>query len=421
MPKKGEILRTTFENFTILGQIDSGGAGEVYRCKSTSGDSVAIKVLRFDPDSTKRKRFEREIKFCGQEVHPNIVRILGDGVYLDGSEERPFYVMPLYDGTLESYLCEAPSDEDKLRVFVKILDGVEAAHKMGITHRDIKPKNILVKRDENQVVVADFGIARFVAEQIQHDAALSRPGERLANFEYAAPEQLARGEVATEATDIFALGLLLYRMFTGVVPRGANPKQISSFAPQYAYLDAIANSMIQDDRASRPQSIAEVKQMLIQGGNQFVQQQKLDKLKKRVVPTTEPSDPLIDDPVRIVSWDWNDGSLTLSLNRAPHAPWIHTFRRLRVTGFVGQAEPSRASIEGTAMTLTAPEHVVQTVYNYARSWIEQANSEYAENVRRALRETEERQRRDLHAAIRRAEESKAARDRVLRSMPPQPK
>jgi serine/threonine protein kinase len=239
MPKKGEILRTTFENFEIVSQISSGGAGEVYGAKNESGEPVAIKVLKFDPDSSKRKRFQREIKFCSQEVHPSIVRILAHGIYVDHSGERPFYVMPLYDGTLEEYLRGNPSDEEKLRAFAKILDGVEAAHKMGITHRDIKAKNILVNRGGAEVVVADFGIARFVAEQMQHEASLSRPGDRLANFEYAAPEQLVPGEKANEATDIFALGLILYRIFTGVVPRGANPKQISAAAPDYAYLDGL--------------------------------------------------------------------------------------------------------------------------------------------------------------------------------------
>lgn len=418
MPKKGEILRTTFENFEIAAQIKSGGAGEVYSAKNSSGESVAIKVLKFDPDSTKRKRFQREIKFCSQEVHPNIIRILGDGIYLDASGERPFYVMPVYDGTLEDYLEQDHSDEDKLRVFAKILDGVEAAHKMGIMHRDIKPKNILVNRSGTEVVVADFGIARFVAEQIQHQAALSRPGDRLANFEYAAPEQLIPGEEVNEATDIFALGLLLYRIFTGIVPRGANPKQISTMAPQYPYLDDIANAMIQHDRARRPQSIAEIKRMLIQRGHDFVAQQKLDELKRRVIPTGELSDPMIDDPIRIVESDWNNGELILKLNQAPNPAWMMTLRNLRSFGSIGRAEPMTVSIQGSQAKVPAPEHVVEIVYNHARNWIEQTNTEYAANERQRLRENEERQRRELQAAIHREEESKAARARVLEKLAP---
>lgn len=422
MPKKSEILRTTFENFEIVDQIKSGGAGEVYRAKDSSGKSVAIKVLKFDPDSRKRKRFQREIKFCSQEVHPNIVRILADGVYLDDSGERPFYVMPIYDGTLDDYLKIDPPDEDKLRVFVKILDGVEAAHKMGITHRDIKAKNILVNQDGSQVVIADFGIARFLAEQIQHEAAaLTRPGDRLANFEYAAPEQLIPGGEVNEATDIFALGLLLYRIFTGVVPRGANPKLISEAAPQYPYLDGIANAMIQHDRASRPQSISEVKQMLIQRGHDFIEQQKLDDLKKKVIPASEPSDPLIDDPIRIVSTDWNNGELILTLNRAPNRAWINTLQNLGSFGAIGPAMPRNVSIHGHEARVPAPEHVFEIAYNYIRRWIEDANRQYVENLRRTLRENEERQRSELQAQIRREEQSQASRARVLERLARLPK
>jgi serine/threonine protein kinase len=413
MPKKGEILRTTFENFEIVSQINSGGAGEVYLAKTALGESVAIKVLRSDPDSTKRKRFEREIRFCSQEVHPNIVRILGHGIHVDGSGERPFYAMPLYDGTLENYLERDRTDEEKLRLFVKVLDGVEAAHKMGITHRDIKAKNILVKDDGSSVVVADFGIARFVAEQMQHEAALSRPGDRLANFEYAAPEQLIPGQEVNESSDIFALGLLLYRIFTGIVPRGANPQQISSVTSNYPFLDEIANAMIQHDRANRPRTIADIKRMLIQRGQEFVTQQKLDELKKRVIPTSELSDPLIDNPIRVEGFDWKNGELILELSQAPNPRWIMTLRNLRSFGGVGNTEPSTVSIQGTEARIPAPERVAEITYNYVRQWISRTNDDYATEQKRMLRENEERERRELQAAVQRAEESKAERARVL--------
>jgi serine/threonine protein kinase len=417
VPKKGEVLRTTFENFEILSQISSGGAGEVYLAISASSEKVAIKTLRFSPDSTKRKRFQREIEFCSREVHPNVIRILANGVYVDASGERPFYVMPLHEGTLEDYLKGNPSDEDKLRVFSKILDGVEAAHMLGITHRDIKPKNILVSKQGAEVAVADFGVARFLAEQIRQEAALTKPGDRLANFEYAAPEQLTPEGEANDATDVFALGLLLYRIFTGAVPRGANPRQISAAAPQYPYLDEIANAMIQDDQASRPQSIAEVKRMLIQRGHDFVEQQRLDELKRRVIPASALSDPLIDDPIRIVDKDWESGELILILNRAPHQGWIMTFRNVRSgLGGIGRAEPGTVSFSGNEARVPAPEHTAPIAFNYARSWIEQANAQYLENLRRLHRENEERQRRELRDAIRRAEESKAARARVLEAL-----
>jgi serine/threonine protein kinase len=421
MPKKGEVLRTTFENYTVISQIKSGGAGEVYLARSASGEEVAIKVLRSDPDSSKRRRFEREITFCSQAVHPNIINILGNGIHVDDSGERPFYVMPRYDGTLEDYLSFGPSNDEKLRVFGKILDGVDAAHLLGITHRDIKPKNILVNKGGSQVVVADFGIARFVAEQIQQEAALTKPGERLANFEYAAPEQLAPGKKADERTDIFALGLLLYRIFTREVPRGTNPRQISSAAPEFPYLDDIANAMIQNEPASRPRSVADVKRLLMQRGHDFVQQQKLDELKRTVIPAAHVSDPLIDDPIRVTGTDWERGDLILHLNRTPSGPWITTLRNLRSWSGIGRAEPSAMSFGEQEARIPAPDHIVEIAYNHARQWIQQANAEYAEKLTRDARENEERARRQLKEQIRRVEDENAARARVLERLARLPK
>ena len=329
--------------------------------------------------------------------------------------------MPIYDGTLEEYLTDDTSYEEKLRVFVKILDGVEAAHKMGITHRDIKAKNILVSKDGTHVVVADFGIARFIAEQMRHDAALFRPGDRLANFGYAAPEQLVAGEQANEATDIFALGLLLYRIFTGIVPRGANPRQISTVAPQYPYLDEIANAMIQNDRNSRPQSIADIKRWLIQRGRDFVELQKLDELKRRVISTRELSDPLVEDPINIVDSDWNNGELILNLNHPPNQGWIMTLRSLRSYGGVAQAQPMNVNFRGSEARIPAPEQVVEIAYNHARNWFRQTNAAYAANLAQKLHEEEESRRREFQDEIRQAEQRKAARARVLDRLARQPK
>jgi serine/threonine protein kinase len=379
------------------------------------------KFWRFDPDSSKRKRFEREIRFCSQDVHPNIIGILGNGIYVDSTGERPLYVMPVYDGTLEKYLEGNPSNQERLRVFVEILRGVEAAHLKGITHRDIKAKNILVNKDGSKVVVADFGIARFVTEQIQQEAAITKPGDRLANFEYAAPEQLRPGQEIDEKTDIFSLGLLLYCIFTGVIPRGANPKTISSVAPEYPYLDEIAVAMTQNDRASRPQSIAEVERMLIQRGLDFVEQQRLDELKNKVIPTSQLSDPMIDDPIRIESADWESGALVLTLNQAPNEQWIQTLRSLRSFGGVGQAVPMNVGISGNQARIPAQEHYFEIAYNHALTWLAQANIEYAENQRRMLRENEERNRRDLQDRIRRQEEEMATRTRVRERLAKLPK
>jgi hypothetical protein len=179
--------------------------------------------------------------------------------------------------------------------------------------------------------------------------------------------------------------------------------------------------MIQNNRANRPQSIAEVKRMLIGRGHDFIEQQKLDELKNRVIPTSEASDPLIDDPIRIEGTDWEGGTLILQLSRAPNTAWIMTLRNLRSYGSVNRAEPSTVSFDGAQARVPAPEHIVEIAYNHARNWVQQTNTDYAANQRRLLREREEKERRDLQAAIREAEESKAARTRVLEKLSRQSK
>jgi hypothetical protein len=153
--------------------------------------------------------------------------------------------------------------------------------------------------------------------------------------------------------------------------------------------------------------------MLIQRGQEFVTQQKLDELKKRVIPTSELSDPLIDNPIRVEGFDWKNGELILELSQAPNPRWIMTLRNLRSFGGVGNTEPSTVSIQGTEARIPAPERVAEITYNYVRQWISRTNDDYATEQKRMLRENEERERRELQAAVQRAEESKAERARVL--------
>jgi len=174
--------------------------------------------------------------------------------------------------------------------------------------------------------------------------------------------------------------------------------------------------MIQHDRASRPQSISEIKRMLTRRGHDFIEQQKFDELKRRVIPTSELSDPLIDDPIHIVASDWNSDWLILTLNQAPNRSWITTLQNLGAFQSIGSARPRSVSIQGTEARIPAPERIVESAFNFARSWIEQTNTNYANSQRQALRDNEERQRRNLQAAIRQEEESKAARARVLEKL-----
>jgi serine/threonine protein kinase len=138
---------------------------------------------------------------------------------------------------------------------------MEAAHQNSVCHRDLKPENILFDEGTRTLVVADFGIAKFKEEELQ-TAVETSAHEKLANFQYSAPEQRARGRIVDQRADIYALGLILNEMFTGDVLQGVGFKRISSVAPQYSYLDSAIDAMVQQIPENRPGSIGEVRRML---------------------------------------------------------------------------------------------------------------------------------------------------------------
>jgi serine/threonine protein kinase len=104
-----------------------------------------------------------------------------------------------------------------MAIFSQILDGVEAAHLQNVIHRDLKPENILCDQNFATIAIADFGTARFT-EDILATAIETGPSQRLANFQYAAPEQRTVGGDVQATADIYALGLMLNELFTGSVP-----------------------------------------------------------------------------------------------------------------------------------------------------------------------------------------------------------
>lgn len=123
------------------------------------------------------------------------------GVSASTSQSGPFYVMPRYTGSLRDKIDTLPS-EGVMPLFSQILDGVEAAHLVGVTHRDLKPENILLDL-QGRPSVADFGVASFT-EEFLHTLVETAPTQRLANFQYAAPEQRSVGRSVGPTADIYA-------------------------------------------------------------------------------------------------------------------------------------------------------------------------------------------------------------------------
>ena len=214
--------------FRVIERIGRGGMGIVYRGEREGADfsqQVAIKLIRrgFDFDDI-RERFLRERRILARLSHPNLARFIDGGIAVDG---RPWFALEFVDGQSITAWCDAQRlDIDaRVKLFLDVCAAVQHAHTQLVVHRDLKPANILVDADGN-VRLLDFGIAKLVeAEGLSaHTTVGARP---LMTPEYAAPEQFG-GEVAGVATDIYALGVILYELVAGVLPIDVDRHDYSS-------------------------------------------------------------------------------------------------------------------------------------------------------------------------------------------------
>ena len=287
------IFETTFTRYTGTDIIGQGGAGHIYQATDAAGDVYAIKLLDSEKaKSEKTRRFKNEVLFSFRNQHQNIITIVDYGVFITNNKRSPFYVMPLYkEGSLRKLIATGIQPNKVLFYFAQILDGVEAAHLQKVLHRDLKPENVLYDTVQDRLLIADFGIAHFEEEALYTNVKTS-PNTRLANFQYAAPEQRDRGAEVDHRADIYALGLILNEMFTGKVPHGTGYKTIGSVAPEYGYLDEIVSRMLRQSADERPASIEIIKQPLIDRKLEFVTHQYISKVKQMVVSATDPDVPL---------------------------------------------------------------------------------------------------------------------------------
>ena len=213
--------------YRIEALLGTGAMGEVYRAHDPAIDRlVAIKVVR--PELVAGSggeqllgRFRREARAAGRRFHPNIVAIWDFG----DDHGTPFLVMELVEGQSLDQLIKSSGPLAQARsvaIITQVLSALGFAHASGIVHRDIKPSNIMVLPGD-QVKVADFGIARLEASEF------TIVGDLLGTPAYMAPEQLSGGPI-DHRTDLFATGVILFEMLTGVKPfRGKSITEIISF------------------------------------------------------------------------------------------------------------------------------------------------------------------------------------------------
>jgi serine/threonine protein kinase len=402
MTKKPLTFDTPFDTYTSSAVIGEGGAGRVYVVTNNAGDEFALKCLAPERITSERlKRFKNEIQFCQHCSHPNIVKVVDAGAILIRGIKCPFYVMHRYSGTLRTQMSKMKLD-NVMALFSQILNGVEAAHLAKVWHRDLKPENILYEQRENRVLVGDFGIAHFEEEEI-YTAVETGAADRLANFQYSAPEQRARNSKVDHRADIFALGLILNELFTGEVLQGAGHRKIAYVATDHAYLDDLVELMTQQNPANRPESIEKIKMELIGRKNAFVALQKYDESKKQVVNAAEPPE---FEPIQIVSLNYESGVLWLKLSRNIPPGWAQEFQNPRGghSAIMGYG-PERFEIRGdtASIRVRADQRVIQNIVNYAKNYVDAANHGYVQQIREHSRKEEQRQRTALEKQIAEAE------------------
>lgn len=208
MLKEGMFIQ---ERYEIVGRIGAGGMADVYKAKDHKLNRfVAVKVLKqeFRDDTAFISKFRVEAQAAAGLAHPNIVNVydVGDdhGIY--------FIVMELVEGiTLKDYIGKKGrlAVREATSIAVQVSMGLQAAHKKGIVHRDVKPQNIIISTD-GKVKVTDFGIARAASSN-------TISSNVMGSVHYSSPEQ-ARGGYSDAKSDIYSLGITLFEMLTGHVP-----------------------------------------------------------------------------------------------------------------------------------------------------------------------------------------------------------
>ncbi len=245
--------------------LGSGGMGTVYKAfDPTLGRWVALKFL-YRNDAVHAERFLREARAQARISHPNVCQVHEVGE----AEGRPYIAMQYIDGRSLGELCEELTLDDKVRLVRDVARAIHAAHRTGLIHRDLKPGNILLTREETGEIhpfVVDFGLA-----MSQDEISLSRTGMISGTPAYISPEQ-AQGRALDRRTDVYSLGVVLYELLAGEPPfTGGNlarvlvrlvqedPRPLRQIAPAIPEdLETIVGKCLEKDPTRRYESAREL-------------------------------------------------------------------------------------------------------------------------------------------------------------------
>ncbi len=262
------MIGTLIGHYKILEKLGEGGMGVVYKATDTKLDRLV--ALKFLPDELTKSasdtaRFVQEAKAAAALNHPSICTIHG----IEESDGKQFIVLEFVDGQTLGEKGRSINQKQAIDIAIQIADGLAAAHEKGIVHRDIKPDNIMIRKD-GIALVMDFGLAK-----LRGVTNLTQQGSTVGTARYMSPEQV-QGEEIDHRSDIFSLGVLMYELFSGQLPfKGVHETALmyeivhvdpepmgtlkSDIPPE---LDAIVLECLAKEKADRFQSAAEVSKEL---------------------------------------------------------------------------------------------------------------------------------------------------------------
>lgn len=218
-PDLGALPSRVLPGYEIRREVRSGAQGAVYEAfQLATKRAVAIKFMHASvvAERSEHARFAREVQALGQIRHPHVVTIHDSGIFRGSF----YYVMDYIEGqSLLAHVQQRSSSVNEIvDLFIRVCEGVAAAHRRGIIHRDLKPSNILVDA-AGQPHVLDFGLAKVLPGELEGSADLTRTGQFLGSLPWASPEQVDRSPRELDArVDVYALGVLLYQLLTGDFP-----------------------------------------------------------------------------------------------------------------------------------------------------------------------------------------------------------